>query len=214
MKIEDKTASGKIYKDKAYWVLISSSHCVFATYRSILFVMHFPDSSLRVPLRRRPMISSRVPPPQSSQMTSDAALKLKLHRHTNHLLHLFSNLNDQSSYGPGYMWTLLALSMAVVFWQRSIPFQKWPETFSMHISTLRQQFLNDYSANLASQKHQSRTMHRNLHRRHSIISTVHTASHIFSHHPTTQNPMVKRNILWIPLNVLKSKGARPATEEI
>ena len=48
-------------------------------------------------------------------------------------------------------------------------------------------------------------MNHNLHGMHSISSVVHVTPHMFGHHPTNYNPMVKRNVLWIPLNVLFSK---------
>ena len=35
--------------------------------------------------------------------SSSVTLKLNLHQHLNHLLHLFFDLNDQSSNGPGYL---------------------------------------------------------------------------------------------------------------
>ena len=81
------------------------------------FCLQFPDLKVRVSSRSREMTSSS--PPQSLQMTPGAAFKLKLHWHSNHLLHLFSD--DQSSNCPRYMKTLLALSMAVAFWLWLMP---------------------------------------------------------------------------------------------
>ena len=104
-EIEDKThlerSTLQIW-DITYWVLILSSHWVFWTYHSIPFVMQFPDLQFKVPLQSRPMTLSSIFP-QSLQMTLDIALKLKPHWHSNYLLLLFSDLNNQSGHGPRYI---------------------------------------------------------------------------------------------------------------
>ena len=102
--------------------------------------MRFPGLQLREPLWSRLMISSIFP--QSSQMTSNTALKLKPHCHSNHLLYLFSNLNNQSSHGPGYMWTLLARSIVVAFWSWLMPIPNGQKFFQcrMLIAILKQLF--------------------------------------------------------------------------
>ena len=118
IKIVCKTASGNIYIADSRHNLLGLDFIKsmdFLDIPLILFVMQFPGVQLKVLLWSRPMTASSVSL-QFSQMTSDTALKLKLHQHSDHLLHLFSNLNDQSSHDRGHMWTLLALLMAVAFW--------------------------------------------------------------------------------------------------
>ena len=115
MEIKDKTASGKIYIADSwrnllgldfieslgllYKPLNSDSNAVSTSPAQNAFTEQTNDTIERFP--------------QFSQMTSDAALKLKPHQNSNHLLHLYSG---QGSHAPGYMWTLLVRSMTVAFW--------------------------------------------------------------------------------------------------
>ena len=86
------------------------------------------------------------------------------------------------------------------------PHSKWPEIFPMKnadtcwmIVILKRLFSqHGLLERLASDNY-------NLHPRHFSPFAVHTASHMFSHHSTTHNPMVKWNVSWIPLNLLNSK---------
>ena len=97
-KIENKTASRKIYIADSRHNLLSLDFVESLGLLDIpLYSVCNAVSRSSSPLRSRPMTPSSVFP-QSSHMTVDTALNLKLQQ-----LHLFSDRNDQSSSGLGYM---------------------------------------------------------------------------------------------------------------
>ena len=120
MEIDDKTASGKIY------IADSRYNQLDLDFIKSLGFLDIPFNSVCNAVSRSPAQGAITDQTNDTRerfspvFTDDLRRCAQAETSLKHLLHLFSNSNDQNSHGPRYIWILLALSMAVVF--GNIPF--------------------------------------------------------------------------------------------